>query len=397
MSELELAVVRRECGFGMGGAERYCAEVVKGLAARGVNITVIADAMESEVRLVSGSRVRFERAQMQGRGSLMKNMSFFMSARRVLERGKFDLVLGLSRVADADVLRISDPLHAAWLKLGYPPTLFSFLRRFSPRHNSLLSLERRSIYSARQILTNSMLVARQVGHFYKVSRDRITTIYNGYDPGRFYPVSRRRRGEIRQELGLAQDCLILLFAGTNFTRKGLGSLLDALGKSCRSIDFRLLIAGAKSLGRFEAQAEEAGISDRVIPAGYVKDMALFYQASDLFMLPTLYDPFANTCLEAAACGTPVITTKTNGASELIARVSPEFVVESGDSESLAEAIETFIAYSEEERQVLGERFERLASEYTWDRHIDKLMDLFASMHINALEEGTETVPAKETG
>jgi UDP-glucose:(heptosyl)LPS alpha-1,3-glucosyltransferase len=42
-----------------------------------------------------------------------------------------------------------------------------------------------------------------------------------------------------------------------------------------------------------------------------------YAAADIFILPTIYDPFSNACLEALACGLPVITTRSNGFSEII--------------------------------------------------------------------------------
>ena len=46
-------------------------------------------------------------------------------------------------------------------------------------------------------------------------------------------------------------------------------------------------------------------------------MPPYYGAADIFVLPTYYDPCANVCLEAMACGLPVVTTRQNGASELI--------------------------------------------------------------------------------
>ena len=51
--------------------------------------------------------------------------------------------------------------------------------------------------------------------------------------------------------------------------------------------------------------------------GEVADMVRIYAAADIFILPTIYDPFSNACLEALACGLPVITTGSNGFSEII--------------------------------------------------------------------------------
>ena len=51
--------------------------------------------------------------------------------------------------------------------------------------------------------------------------------------------------------------------------------------------------------------------------GSQQNVKKWYQMADLFVLPTAYDPFSNSCLEALACGCPVITTRSNGASECI--------------------------------------------------------------------------------
>ena len=49
----------------------------------------------------------------------------------------------------------------------------------------------------------------------------------------------------------------------------------------------------------------------------MSDLVRLYAAADIFILPTIYDPFSNACLEALACGLPVITTRANGFSEII--------------------------------------------------------------------------------
>jgi UDP-glucose:(heptosyl)LPS alpha-1,3-glucosyltransferase len=316
---------------------------------------------------------------MSGRGSLMKNMSFFMSVQHVLAEHQFDLAYGLSRVMSADVLRISDPLHAAWLELGYRRGLFSMFRRFSPRHGSLLSIERKSISSARMVLTNSKMVAEQVRRYYGVDPEKIATVYNGFDPDRFSPVDNRRKIEIRAELGLPEDAIVILWAGTNLERKGLGPLIQAMSTVSTTHDFRLLIAGPDSLGYLSAEAEKAGIKDRIILPGYTRDMAPLYQASDLFVLPTRYDPFANTCLEAAACGIPVITTRFNGASEIFSKAAPWLVVDSAEAKPVAHALERFFAMTPPERSGLAVSMADAALPHTWDHHVDRLTELFDSL------------------
>tara|TARA_A100001015_G_scaffold319138_1_gene441131 strand:+ start:675 stop:1502 length:828 start_codon:yes stop_codon:yes gene_type:complete len=63
--------------------------------------------------------------------------------------------------------------------------------------------------------------------------------------------------------------------------------------------------------------DSLGVSDRVTFYGSVENTSPWYQMADLFVLPTIYDPFSNSSLEAIACGCPVLTTSSNGASECV--------------------------------------------------------------------------------
>jgi UDP-glucose:(heptosyl)LPS alpha-1,3-glucosyltransferase len=73
--------------------------------------------------------------------------------------------------------------------------------------------------------------------------------------------------------------------------------------------------------------------------GEVADMVRLYAAADIFILPTIYDPFSNACLEALACGLPVITTRSNGFSEVINDgVHGSIVDHPGDLPALRDAI-----------------------------------------------------------
>ena len=79
---------------------------------------------------------------------------------------------------------------------------------------------------------------------------------------------------------------------------------------CRDRKMRLLVAGRGKTQRYYK-------SRHVRFLGEVVDLLPIYAAADIFILPTIYDPFSNACLEALTCGLPVITTRANGFSEII--------------------------------------------------------------------------------
>jgi UDP-glucose:(heptosyl)LPS alpha-1,3-glucosyltransferase len=119
--------------------------------------------------------------------------------------------------------------------------------------------------------------------------------------------------------------------------------------------------------------EGMGLGQNVKWLGYVKDMERVYALADLFVLPTQYDPFANTTLEAMACGTPALTTGHNGAGEVVGIVAPWLVIERPEAEAIGSTIEAFTALSKQERRLLGEKACRVAQKFTWQKHIEDLI------------------------
>src|SRR5207302_5251159 len=91
-------------------------------------------------------------------------------------------------------------------------------------------------------------------------------------------------------------------------RKGLRYAVAAV-EACEDLKIRLLVAGRGDQTRYR--------SERVRFLGEIADLRPIYAAADIFILPTIYDPFSNACLEALASGLPVITTHANGFSEVI--------------------------------------------------------------------------------
>ncbi len=370
---MRVAVVRRQCGLGLGGAERYCANVAIWLSRLGHKVTVIADSSTVE-------GLDFKRARLWGRGSILKNLSFFHSVSSVLKAGEFDCIYGLSRIRGADFLRISDPLHRAWLELGYSGSRIPWqLRRLTPRHLSLLFQEREAIESTRFVITNSNLVKEQVIKYYRLEPQRVITIYNGVDLDRFHPVKESQRRRLRASLSLGKkDSFLILFVGSDWKRKGLLNLLEAVSALKRHVDFHLFVIGVEAGKGLLRTCQGLSLLENVSFLGKRGDVERFYMACDLLCLPTRYDPFANVCLEAMACGMPVVTTETNGASELVERVDEGFVVGPGDVDALKGAIQRIANMKSSERSALGEGCAHLAKKFGWDSHVKRLVEYFSS-------------------
>lgn len=299
-NHLTIGFVRR--GFSSsGGAEAYLKRLAAGVAARGhrVHLYTANDWPADEwsfgpiTRLAAGSATAFA-DEMEG----------------VAPRSECDVLMSLERIWRCDVYRAGDGVHRAWLDrrsqiAGRWQKLNRILNR---KHAATLELEK-SLFSengAGRVIANSQMVKDEIVRLYGFPNEKIDVVYNGV------PIEALRRGgegrvKTRETLGLKSDDIAVLFAGSGWERKGLRSAIDALERSGK--EMRLLVAGRGDQRKFK--------SARVQFLGVVEDMPALYGAADIFLLPTIYDPFSNACLEALAAGLPVVTTRANGFCEIM--------------------------------------------------------------------------------
>ena len=302
-----------------GGTERYLNDLAAYLADRGHDVCIVCRRHEAAPH----PRVRFEVLRGPAVGKAWRLVTFARAVERHVARASYDLVFGLGKTWTHDVVRLGGGLHGTFLESTRvaPAGMRGESLQRALRNRVALSIEKRALAPGayRCVVTNSDMVRRDVQRVYGVPPERMVTIHNGVDLERFHPRLRASVGAaLRAELGLSAN-LVVLFLGTGYARKGLDLVLDAFPAVARARpDARLVVAGFDSAPRkFEALARARGVADRVRWLGGRSDPEACYAAADLYVLPTRYDPFANSTLEALASGLPVITSATNGGSELL--------------------------------------------------------------------------------
>jgi len=250
-------------------------------------------------------------------------------------RDQCEFLFSLERVWTCDCYRAGDGVHAAWLerRQRLEPIWKSWFRRFSRKHQELLMLEKELFgpRGARAVIANSGLVRDEIVKHFQYPAAKIQVIYSGVPPFTATPEDRAAR---RASLGLKEDDCAVLFAGSGWDRKGLRFAIKAMNEA-KLEHAKLLIAGRGNPHALPRCAQARYL-------GPVKDMPPLLAAADVFILPTIYDPFSNACLEALAAGLPVITTAQNGFSEII-ESGPEgdIVAEPDDIPALAAALKSW--------------------------------------------------------
>jgi glycosyltransferase involved in cell wall biosynthesis len=145
--------------------------------------------------------------------------------------------------------------------------------------------------------------------------EAVTVVPNGVDVERFHPDNRaRHRASTRASLGLSDEHIAVLFVGNSWGRKGLRTAIEAI-RGPGQENARLVVVGDGVAAPF-LDGLPADVVERIIFAGsQSQEVERFYAAADVFILPTLYEPFGLVILEALASGVPSIVSACAGASE----------------------------------------------------------------------------------
>ena len=352
---MKLGLVRR--GYSRtGGAEAYLRRFAEAAIAAGHTVVLFSEQwprthwLFEHIRIVSDSPRRFADALFQ-----------------LQARDKCDFLFSLERIWTCDEYRAGDGVHAAWLaqRARFEPPWKRWFRHFNAKHREVLALEKHLFGSggARQVIANSRMVQREIEQFFGYPSQRIHVVHNGVPAFTVAPGVRAAR---RRELGLADGDFALLFAGSGWERKGLRFAIEAVN-AAQANRVTLLVAGRGSSNAMPR-------STRVRYLGPVKAMPPLLAAADAFILPTLYDPFSNACLEAVAAGLPVITTAFNGFSEIIeSGVEGEVVAQPNDIAALSAAIDRW--GGREHREAIRPRLVALGARYSIEENVRQTLAL----------------------
>ena len=328
--KLTIAFARR--GYSpSGGAEAYLKRLAQGVVDLGHEARLVAtdDWPTNEWSFGSITRVKANSA-----------IGFADELKTMRPQLDCDVLMSLERVWCCDVYRAGDGVHQAWLnrRRRFEMPLQRFVRSLNRKHRDILQLEE-SLFArggAGRVIANSEMVKDEIVDLYRYAADKIDLVRNGVPLDRFRsdPALREKS---RVDLKLKPDEVALLFAGSGWERKGLRFTIEAF-ELCRDRKLRLLVAGRGDARGYKPKRFFTEEPIRFL--GEVADLRPIYAAADIFILPSIYDPFSNACLEALASGLPVITTHDNGFSEIIeSGVHGSIVNRSSDSAALRDAIQ----------------------------------------------------------
>ena len=372
---MKVALINKVFSLGYGGSERYGVNLARTLCQKGIEVHLFGALVED----VSSEAI-VHRVNTPKRPAFRRITKFITNTRPLVNSQDFDIVYSITQYYPAHVFRIGGGVYKHWMNLRFPgivPRLLRYL--LNPVHIAHLHLES-SMYrpeNYKAIIANSNLCKGHAISYYSVPGDRIEVIHNGVDQSTFnLEIRDPYRKSQRKVLGISNDNIGILFVSNNWQRKGMDTILQALhllGKDARY--FKIIGVGKGKKRRFMMRAKELGIDSQVCFIEPTREIERYYAAADIFILPTQYDPFSNACIEAMACGLPVITTASNGASEVITHKKTGFVLDKNDNaKTLAFYLTCLI--DNEPREAMGLKAAESVLDLTLEQNMEETLKVF---------------------
>lgn len=240
------------------------------------------------------------------------------------------------------------------------PKNLSFLIRHVPQ----------SIERAEKVIAISEFTRREIAELFPWAREKIAVTPLGVSESFCTQKDPQGTGNVKKEYGLPEK--YILFVGTLEPRKNLIALLEAYRIFRNRLktykDIRLVVAGMKGWLFQETMSRIREMPPEMAPivTGYVDDADLpyLYSAAKMAVVPSFYEGFGLPCLEAMACGTPLICSNTSSMPEVVGDAA--LMVSPKEPEEMAQAM-VRLAENEELAEELRRKGRIRAAQFTWRR------------------------------
>jgi D-inositol-3-phosphate glycosyltransferase len=395
-----------------GGLNVYVVEVSKRLAESGIEVEIFTRAVCRDtpptVELAPGVLVRnvvagpFEELDKNALPGQICPFTFgVLRTEAAYAPGRYDLLHAhywlSGQVAAVAAERWGVPLVQSMHTLGKVKNLaLAFGDCAEP--TARIRGEGEVVAAADRLVANTAEEARQLIELYGADPWRVETVNPGVDLSVFRPAS---RSSSRRRLGLPADAVVLAFAGRIQPLKGPDVVLRAAASLLRlrpSLADRLVvvIVGGPSgsevgaPGRLEALASSLGISSCVrfeAPCPQA-ELADWYRAADVVLVPSHSESFGLVALEAQACGTPVVAAAVGGLRTAVRDSVSGVLVDGHDPEVWARVLSDLLS-SPGRLAALARGAREHAAAFNWPATAERLVGVYTG----AMNEAAETVRA----
>jgi glycosyltransferase involved in cell wall biosynthesis len=360
-----------------GGMERAQREVALGLLERGWRVRLVT----RDHDLPHHPNLEIVRVRVPARPAPLEQLAFAARAPRVAP-GPAHVVTALGAIVPwpVDVVVVQYVNHAArGMRTVHGSGVKRVLLRFNGavNHEIAVGLER-WCYRPRRVqrfLPVSGQLRDGLATLAPWSAAASAVVPNGVDPAHFAPDSGARE-RTRAAHGIPASARVAVFVGGDWERKGLLPAIEALATAT---DWYLLVVGRGAAQAYRDDARRLGCVERLHFAGESRDPAPLLAAGDVFVLPTRYEGFPLSALEAASTGLALLLTRESNADGLLLDGQTGFWVRRDGADIAARLDDLADPLT---RAAIGDAARRAAARFAWseivDRHVAIYHEILAS-------------------
>ena len=339
----------------LGGLEKQTNLIVNALIKKGFQINFVTTKPKSTDSLMEN--ISFHFMKRWPIFSFFRILFFNKQATDWVKKNKPDIILGIDRTSSQTHIRAGNGVHRAYLKNRkiYFGLFDYLLNKINPLHYLVLKIEKKAFQNPllKKIIVNSNMVKAEIIEYYKVDPCKIEVIYNGVEwqkNEKSFLSGFKDRLEIAKKIKIDPAKFNLLFVGNGYKRKGLDRILIAASK-IKNDNYHISIVGKdKNINKYKRYAAKLGLNSKTTFFGPQSTLEMFYQLSDALILPSYYDPFANAALEALSMGLLTITSKENGAHEIIDENNGIIIKDLNNIDEIKQSIEKAILKKKSQQQ-----------------------------------------------
>jgi len=337
-TRLRVAVLARIFSTSAGGAERYCASLVKHLAPQH-EIHVFAQDIRTEY-----PQVVFHQVPLFCRRPRWLNQIAFAFYTWWKTRNGFDVVHSHENTWHGDVQTIHVlPFSYLWFVNRHGFSLFFKTLQLitSPRLLTYWVLEKLRMrhQQGRFLVAVSEPVRAVLNNYLQHKMEHIRVISPGIEATHVHSSSEKMQARLNLGLPIQGKCL--LWIGNNAIKKGLPTLLEALAGLPKDV-FLVIVGSATPENKWRSRVVALELEDRIYFKGVLDDMTLVFTAADLLVHPTLEDTFGMVVLEAMSHAVPAIVSAEQycGISAEMTHLKTAWILQDPlDTNALKDAIE----------------------------------------------------------
>jgi len=368
---VRIAVIIPKFGL-LGGAEGHTAEITNRIAQKQeFDVHVFANKWANQ-----SENITFHKIPVITFPKFFTTISFAYFAGLKISRSHVDLVHTHERIFHADLCTLHGIPHQTWVREVRNkriPSLFDQATMWVGRKG----VENSQIFVAVSSLTREKFLEE----YPDVDPERVKIICPGVNVEQFSKLDRLVcRHQICQQYGIGPNDIVILFVSMNYDIKGLDFLMSGLAQFLNDLknkQVKLLIVGKSNNRKYESLARTLGIHNSVIYTGAVNHdlIARFYRASDIFAMPSRFDTFGLTVLEAMAASLPVIISTNVGAKDIVKQGENGIIVNNEKHrEEIGRALE--LLCNSDIRMKFSSRAFSTALNYSWEASVDQYVSLY---------------------